>query len=190
MHALVLSLIAVKFTRHPTSRAPLLSKLLPVTSIPANTHPPPAPPQEAEARLHAAAFARHYGWLRTRDLRQYVFPGRNSSLLAPRCAAAPLLVAVVSSPPANAAARQAIRETWGGPRREARVVFLMGLPRDDTVQVRDGSTGGLKTGLLVTLAVFMLLTVLGGRGGCRTAVIWKPSCLVFICVQPLDLCVV
>ncbi|XP_023726497.2 beta-1,3-galactosyltransferase 1-like, partial [Cryptotermes secundus] len=72
-----------------------------------------------------------FEWLRrNRDVRQYILPEVNTTLLSPRmsCYDRLRLLILVASAPGNSEHRQAIRDTWGYavPIHEARLLFFLG----------------------------------------------------------------
>lgn len=72
-----------------------------------------------------------FEWLRrNRDVRQYLLPEVNTTLLSSRtsCYDRLRLLILVASAPGNSEHRQAIRDTWGYavPIRDARLLFFLG----------------------------------------------------------------
>jgi hypothetical protein len=87
-----------------------------------------------------------FEWLRrNRDVRQYILPDVNTTLLSSRtsCDDRLRLLILVASAPGNSEHRQAIRDTWGHavPTHDARLIFFLGhdgIRRPPLTTVSDG----------------------------------------------------
>jgi len=87
---------------------------------------------------HSAALTQLYGWLSSRAMPDYIRPDDNTTLLQPRrscqSAAPPLLAMMVTSAPSHAAARGAIRSSWGRSEAGTAAFFLVGRSREPATQ--------------------------------------------------------